>query len=99
SATDADRLTQFGDSDFYYDEFGNQIRETGKGIKTRREYNAFNQLSCFNNNGTLTQYDYDPLGRRIAKHTEHGKIDYIWDNDQLIGECQHGEYTWYINLP
>ncbi|MEM5549089.1 RHS repeat-associated core domain-containing protein, partial [Pseudoalteromonas fuliginea] len=62
-------------------------------------YNAFNQLSCFNNNGTLTQYDYDPLGRRIAKHTEHGKIDYIWDNDQLIGECQHGEYNWYINLP
>ncbi|WP_405596930.1 MULTISPECIES: RHS repeat-associated core domain-containing protein, partial [unclassified Pseudoalteromonas] len=99
SATDADRLTHFGDSDFYYDEFGNQIRETGKGIKTRREYNAFNQLSCFNNNGTLTQYDYDPLGRRIAKHTEHGKIDYIWDNDQLIGEYQHGEYTWYINLP
>ncbi|WP_231620568.1 RHS repeat-associated core domain-containing protein [Pseudoalteromonas sp. NSLLW24] len=99
SATEADRLTQFGDSDFYYDEFGNQIRETGKGIKTRREYNAFNQLSCFNNNGTLTQYDYDPLGRRIAKHTEQGKIDYIWDNDQLIGECQHGEYTWYINLP
>ncbi|MBE0459976.1 RHS repeat domain-containing protein, partial [Pseudoalteromonas prydzensis] len=97
--TDADRLTHFGDSDFYYDEFGNQIRETGKGIKTRREYNAFNQLSCFNNNGTLTQYDYDPLGRRIAKHTEQGKIDYIWDNDQLIGEYQHGEYTWYINLP
>ncbi|WP_301562864.1 RHS repeat domain-containing protein [Pseudoalteromonas sp. KG3] len=97
--TDADRLTHFGDSDFHYDEFGNQIRETGKGIKTRREYNAFNQLSCFNNNGTLTHYDYDPLGRRIAKHTEQGKIDYIWDNDQLIGEYQHGEYTWYINLP
>nr|WP_318782685.1 RHS repeat-associated core domain-containing protein [Pseudoalteromonas prydzensis] len=30
---------------------------------------------------------------------EQGKIDYIWDNDQLIGEYQHGEYTWYINLP
>ncbi len=56
-------------------------------------------MSSFNNNGTLTHYDYDPLGRRIAKHTEHGKIDYIWDNDQLIGEYQHGEYTWYINLP
>ena len=92
-------LTHFGDSDFHYDECGNQIRETGKGIKTHREYNAFNQLSSFNNNGTLTHYDYDPLGRRIAKHTEHGKIDYIWDNDQLIGEYQHGEYTWYINLP
>ncbi|MBH0059408.1 hypothetical protein I6F65_20950, partial [Pseudoalteromonas sp. SWXJZ94C] len=99
SATEADRLTQFGDSDFDYDELGNQIRETGKGIKTLREYNAFNQLSCFNNNGTLTQYDYDPLGRRIAKHTEHGKIDYIWDINQLIGECQNGQYTWYINLP
>tara|TARA_Y100000782_G_scaffold115480_1_gene159004 strand:+ start:3056 stop:7765 length:4710 start_codon:yes stop_codon:yes gene_type:complete len=99
TATEADRLTHFGDSDFHYDECGNQIRETGKGIKTHREYNAFNQLSSFNNNGTLTHYDYDPLGRRIAKHTEHGKIDYIWDNDQLIGEYQHGEYTWYINLP
>ena len=99
STTDADRLTHFGDSDFHYDECGNQIRETGKGIKTHREYNAFNQLSSFNNNGTLTHYDYDPLGRRIVKHTEQGKIDYIWDNDQLIGEYQHGEYTWYINLP
>ncbi|WP_462167278.1 hypothetical protein [Pseudoalteromonas sp. GB43] len=33
-----------------------------------------------------SDFDYDPLGRRIAKQTEHGKIDYIWDNDQLIGE-------------
>ncbi|WP_168246767.1 RHS repeat-associated core domain-containing protein [Pseudoalteromonas sp. MEBiC 03607] len=99
SQVDADRLTHFGDSDFEYDDCGNQVRETGKGIKTHREYNAFNQLSSFNNNGTLTHYDYDPLGRRIAKQTEHGKIDYIWDNDQLIGEYQHGEYTWYINLP
>ncbi|TMO01731.1 RHS repeat-associated core domain-containing protein, partial [Pseudoalteromonas sp. S558] len=46
-----------------------------------------------------TQKDYYTLWLRIAKHTEHGKIDYIWDNDQLIGEYQHGEYTWYINLP
>ncbi len=46
-----------------------------------------------------SDFDYDLLGRRIAKQTEHGKIDYIWDNDQLIGEYQHGEYTWYINLP
>jgi len=99
SQVDADRLTHFGDSDFEYDDCGNQVRETGKGIKTHREYNAFNQLSSFNNNGTLTHYDYDPLGRRIAKQTEHGKIDYIWDNDQLIGEFQHGEYTWYINFP
>ena len=31
--------------------------------------------------------------------SEHGEIDYIWDINQLIGECQNGEYTWYINLP
>ena len=43
-----------------------------------------------------------PLPRcwtRAPGISTRGKIDYIWDNDQLIGEYQHGEYTWYINLP
>uniref|UniRef100_UPI0024B5A312 RHS repeat domain-containing protein n=1 Tax=Marinomonas lutimaris TaxID=2846746 RepID=UPI0024B5A312 len=69
------------------------------GIKTQREFNAFNQLTSFSKEGVLTQYDYDPLGRRIAKHTEQGQIDFIWDGNQLLGECLNGQYTWYINRP
>uniref|UniRef100_UPI001CA4818C RHS repeat-associated core domain-containing protein n=1 Tax=Marinomonas lutimaris TaxID=2846746 RepID=UPI001CA4818C len=69
------------------------------GIKTQREFNAFNQLTSFSKDGVLTQYDYDSLGRRIAKHTEQGQIDFIWDGNQLLGECLNGKYTWYINRP
>ncbi|SBS34723.1 hypothetical protein MSP8886_03151 [Marinomonas spartinae] len=55
--------------------------------------------TSFSNDGLLTQYDYDPFGRHTAKHTEQGQIDFIWDGNQLLGECLNGQYTWYINRP
>jgi len=99
ATTDGDRLTQFADSDYRYDELGNQTAETGNGIKNSRVFNAFNQLTRYSNNGHVTEYDYDAFGRRIAKHTQRCSIDYIWDGDQLLGEYQQGQYTWYINIP
>lgn len=99
AVTEGDRLLSFADIDYRYDELGNQISELGVGIKTQRAFNAFNQLTNFSSDGVLTQYDYDPLGRRIAKHTEQGQIDFIWDDNQLLGECLNGQYTWYINRP
>ncbi|SBS38243.1 Putative deoxyribonuclease RhsC [Marinomonas spartinae] len=99
AVTEGDRLLKFADIDFDYDDCGNQISELGVGVKTQRSFNAFNQLTRFAKDGVLTQYDYDPLGRRIAKHTEQGKIDFIWDGNQLLGECLNGQYTWYINRP
>lgn len=31
-----------------------------------------------------TQYDYDALGRRIAKRDAFGRTDYLWDGDLLV---------------
>ncbi|MCG6202789.1 RHS repeat domain-containing protein, partial [Psychromonas antarctica] len=69
------------------------------GLIQKRSFDGLNQLRQLNSNGTLSQYQYDALGRRSAKITEAGKTDFIWDGNQLIGEHTNGEYTWYIYLP
>jgi len=94
-----DRLYHLGQDEFDYDACGNQVHVLGKGQRQRLEYNALNQLASFYHNDQLTRYEYDPLGRRCAKLTEQGRIDYIWDGNQLLGECQNGQYTWYVSLP
>jgi RHS repeat-associated protein len=94
-----DQLYRFAGTDYRFDDCGNQISLWGKGNKQQRVYNAFNQLKQLNHNGKLTHYEYDALGRRSAKITEHGRIDFIWDNNQLIGEHHNGKFTWFIYQP
>ncbi|RPA27282.1 RHS repeat-associated core domain-containing protein [Shewanella frigidimarina] len=94
-----DRLMSMAGIDYRYDASGNQISQVGRGDKQQRSFNGLNQLVQINVNGKLTQYEYDALGRRSAKITELGRIDFIWDNHQLIGECTLGEYSWYIYQP
>ena len=53
--TEGDRLLSFADTDYRYDDCGNQIRELGIGIKTQRGFNAFNQFTSFSKGGVLTQ--------------------------------------------
>lgn len=94
-----DQLHRFAGNDYRFDDCGNQISCLGKGNKQQRVYNGFNQLTQLNHNGKLTHYEYDALGRRSAKITEHGRIDFIWDNNQLIGEHHNGKFTWFIYQP
>ncbi|MCI2284316.1 RHS domain-containing protein [Colwellia sp. MSW7] len=86
-------------NDYRFDDCGNQISCLGKNNKQQRVYNGFNQLTQLNHNGKLTHYEYDALGRRSAKITEQGRIDFIWDNNQLIGEHHNGKFTWFIYQP
>lgn len=94
-----DQLHRFAGNDYRFDECGNQISCLGKGNKQQRVYNGFNQLTQLSHNGKLTHYEYDALGRRSAKITEQGRIDFIWDNNQLIGEHHNGKFTWFIYQP
>jgi len=94
-----DRLMCFKGSDHLYEECGNQIKSTGVGELQNRRFDGLNQLCHLNVNGKLSHYHYDALGRRSAKITETGKIEYIWDGDQLIGEYSAGVYRWYIYHP
>ena len=81
-----DQLQHFSGNDYRFDDCGNQISCLGKDNKQQRIYNGLNQLTHLNINGQLTHYEYDALGRRSAKITEKGRTDFIWDNNQLLGE-------------
>ena len=95
----SDRLHCFSGIDFSYDKSGNQISSIATGIIQKRSFDGLNQLRKISHNEKQTHYQYDALGRRIAKITESGKTDFIWDGNQLIGEHVNGQYTWYIYLP
>ncbi|WP_077342371.1 RHS repeat-associated core domain-containing protein [Pseudocolwellia agarivorans] len=94
-----DRLLSFLGTDYRYDGSGNQLTSLAKGEHQQRSFNGLNQLKSININGQLTHYEYDALGRRSAKITEQGRIDYIWDENQVIGEHFKGQFTWYIYQP
>ncbi|MDP4537656.1 RHS repeat-associated core domain-containing protein [Alkalimonas collagenimarina] len=94
-----DRLVRYHDHKYQYDACGNQTVLQHKQHSQSREFNGFNQLVSLNHDGELSRYEYDALGRRSAKITSQGRIDYLWDGDTLIGECQNGEFSWYLAEP
>ncbi|GLQ32681.1 RHS repeat-associated core domain-containing protein [Litoribrevibacter albus] len=96
-----DRLIQHGQQRYRYDACGNQVQVTSDNPDQHqsREFDAFNQLARLKHQGKVHQYQYDALGRRASKLTEQGKIDYLWDGDQLIGEHHNGNFRWYLYEP
>ncbi|MEY4591067.1 MAG: hypothetical protein RL497_3143, partial [Pseudomonadota bacterium] len=83
------RLNLFGDAHFHYDTSGNRTQQTrGKQgtLKTHYQYNSLNQLTAIAVNGVITQYAYDPLGRRISKRSEGKSVEFLWLGDQLLSE-------------
>ncbi|WP_087020781.1 RHS repeat-associated core domain-containing protein [Thaumasiovibrio subtropicus] len=94
-----DRLTAWADYRFAYDGHGNQCYQSSPKGEQHRIFNALNQLISLNNNRSLTEYQYDALGRRSRKISEHGTIDYFWEGNHLIGEQRDGRYRWYVYLP
>jgi len=84
---------------YQYDASGNQLGVKGHKQQQQREFNGFNQLISLHNGQNLTRYEYDALGRRSAKITAAGRIDYLWDGNQLIGEHCQDRFTWYLYEP
>ncbi|MEE2000620.1 RHS repeat-associated core domain-containing protein [Alkalimonas sp. MEB108] len=94
-----DRLTRYHDHSYQYDASGNQTVVIHPQHSQRREFNGFNQLLSLSHKDGLSRYEYDALGRRSAKITSQGRIDYLWDGDTLLGEYQNGDFSWYIFEP
>ncbi len=83
------RIAFQGDTHYQYDTKGNRIAQArGKNqkLKTYYKYNALNQLEAIENNGKLTEYAYDPLGRRISKQSATGTTNFLWMEDVLLSE-------------
>ena len=100
--SDGNRLLMQGDRKFTYDARGNLIKENrgkeGK-LETQFAYSLQNQLVAVKKDGQVTEYEYDPLGRRTRKKDEFGTTRYTWAGDQLTQEERKNIKKTYIYEP
>ena len=62
-------LREYAGSHYDYDERGNQIRRWHNGQHSRLHWDLFDRLVRFENSQLRVDYAYDPLGRRLYKHS------------------------------
>jgi RHS repeat-associated protein len=88
-------LKEYAGVRYRYDERGNLVERTQNGIRSRYDWDAFNRMTRATTCHGVTTFAYDPLGRRIAKHSgaidgttvrETARTMYGWDGDTLAIE-------------
>jgi RHS repeat-associated protein len=62
-------LKDYAGTHYRYDSRGNLTEKIRNGEITRYQWNTNNQLVRVETAGVITQFSYDPLGRRIIKHS------------------------------
>ncbi|WP_426197652.1 RHS repeat-associated core domain-containing protein [Massilia sp. DWR3-1-1] len=88
-------LKNYAGVSYRYDERGNLAERTGNGERSAYEWDAFNRMTRATTSHGVSTFAYDPLGRRIAKHSqatgstalrEPTRTLYGWDGDTLALE-------------
>jgi RHS repeat-associated protein len=80
---------------YRYDERGNLVERMQNGERSAFEWDAFNRMTRAITGRGVTTFAYDPMARRIAKHSqamdgtalrEKTRTMYCWDGDTLALE-------------
>ena len=88
-------LKEYAGVSYRYDERGNLVERVQNGKRSEYEWDAFNRMTRATTWHGVTTFAYDPLGRRIAKHSqvmegtvfrETTRTMYGWDGDTLALE-------------
>ncbi|WP_406827995.1 RHS repeat-associated core domain-containing protein [Microbulbifer sp. ARAS458-1] len=100
------RLQFRGDTHYEYDVHGNRtaaLRGKGQKLQTRYRYNSKHQLVAVaqykvDDTGepqlqSETQYQYDPLGRRVRKQGQGTTTEFLWNGDVLLQETTRDSET------
>lgn len=85
----ANQLQDDANFTYTYDNNGNQVQKTNNVISafTLYEYDAENKLiRVVREDGSIVNYKYDGLGRRIEKEVDSAVIQYIYDNEDILLE-------------
>ncbi|WP_180820105.1 RHS repeat-associated core domain-containing protein, partial [Vibrio parahaemolyticus] len=95
----SDRIEAYAGVRYKYDQQGNQVKREGEGKVQTRVFDALNQLVEVHGDSSISQYEYDALGRRTKKITQYGVTEFLWEGERLIGECSAGVFRWYLYQP
>ncbi|WP_299599172.1 RHS repeat-associated core domain-containing protein [uncultured Microbulbifer sp.] len=100
------RLQFRGDTHYEYDIHGNRtaaLRGKSQKLQTRYRYNSKHQLVAIaqykvDDVGepqlqSETQYQYDPLGRRVRKQGQGTTTEFLWNGDVLLQEATRDSET------
>jgi RHS repeat-associated protein len=88
-------LKEYVGVNYRYDERGNLVERVQSGKRSTYEWDAFNRMTRATTWQGVTTFAYDPLGRRIAKHSQAmdgstvlatTRTIYGWDGDTLALE-------------
>jgi len=83
-------LKEYAGVSYRYDERGNLVERVQNGKRSEYEWDAFNRMTRATTWHGVTTFAYDPLGRRVAKHSqaiegttfrEATRTMYSWDGD------------------
>ncbi|WEF35467.1 RHS repeat-associated core domain-containing protein [Pseudoduganella chitinolytica] len=88
-------LKEYAGTSYRYDERGNLVERVQNAQRDTFEWDAFNRMVRATTRNGVTIFAYDPLGRRIAKHSQASegtairqttRTIYGWDGDTLAWE-------------
>jgi RHS repeat-associated protein len=88
-------LKEYAGVSYRYDERGNLVERIQDGKRSEYQWDAFNRMTRATTWHGVSTFAYDPLGRRIAKHSqtvegtafrETTRTLYGWDGDTLALE-------------
>ena len=98
------RLLVFEDKRYTYDDHGHLIeKRTGNHTSLRLRWNKEHQLveSTVEKRGVRqsSHYEYDALGRRVARRCMGEDVLFIWDGMRLLQEKRREDNTTYVYQP
>ncbi len=80
-------LKNYAGTSYRYDERGNMTERVRNGWRTVFAWDGFNRMTAATDqSGITTTFSYDPMGRRIAKHSGDAATLFGWDGDLLAFE-------------
>ena len=79
---------------YTYDENGNQIQKTEKGVKTTYDYDCLNQIKKVIYDEKITeQFEYDAAGNRIKRTLEGREEKYYYNNKNQLLQIENKNDT------
>ena len=86
SYNDRNELVSYNGINFGYDLNGNQTSRSGSPARTYA-WDVENRLTSARDNGvSVASFEYDPLGRRVAKTTSAGTTLFAYDGEDILVE-------------